>query len=62
MSNINVPTLVLNGVNDEVQDEVIAPFVERITKVKWVRLEQSGHMPFYEERERYFDVVGNFLV
>ncbi|KAL5492914.1 hypothetical protein ACEPAI_4362 [Sanghuangporus weigelae] len=61
LHSIKVPTLVLNGQDDEMQDECVAPFLWGISKVKWIKLENSGHMPFYEEKERYFQVIGEFL-
>jgi pimeloyl-ACP methyl ester carboxylesterase len=59
---INVPTLLLNGRHDQATDEVTAPFFYGITKVKWVTLENSSHMPHFEERERFMEVVSKFLV
>ncbi|KAL5513711.1 hypothetical protein ACEPAH_4110 [Sanghuangporus vaninii] len=61
LHSITVPTLVLNGQDDEMQDECVSPFLWGIDRVKWVKLENSGHMPFYEEAERYFQVIGEFL-
>ncbi|OJT01711.1 L-amino acid amidase [Trametes pubescens] len=58
---VRVPTLVLNGRKDISQDFVVAPFFERIPKVKWVTFENSSHTPFFEERERYMQVVAGFL-
>ncbi|KAI1796911.1 proline-specific peptidase [Ganoderma leucocontextum] len=62
ISKINVPTLLLNSVHDEAQDNVIAPFFHSIPKVKWFTFAESSHMPQYEEREKYMQVVGSFLV
>ncbi|KAI0646400.1 proline-specific peptidase [Trametes meyenii] len=58
---VKVPTLVINGRKDIAQDFVVAPFSERIPKVKWVTFENSSHTPFLEERERYIQLVGDFL-
>ncbi|KAI0719387.1 proline-specific peptidase [Cerioporus squamosus] len=49
---INVPTLLLNGRYDEAQDSVV---------VKWYTFAESSHMPQYEERERFMQVVSDFL-
>ncbi|KAJ3006035.1 hypothetical protein NUW54_g4084 [Trametes sanguinea] len=46
---IEVPTFVINGRLDIAQDFVVAPFFERIRKVKWVTLENSSHTPFFED-------------
>jgi pimeloyl-ACP methyl ester carboxylesterase len=59
---IDVPTLIINGANDWVQDFVIEPFFSLIRKpVKWVRFERSSHTPFWEERDRYNEVVRTFV-
>ena len=58
---VRVPTFVINGRKDIAQDFVVAPFFERIPKVRWVQFGESSHMPFVEERERYFSVVAGFL-
>ncbi|CDO75001.1 hypothetical protein BN946_scf184965.g3 [Trametes cinnabarina] len=58
---IEVPTLVINGRLDIAQDFVVAPFFERIKKVKWVTLENSSHTPFFEDdRERFMQLVSDF--
>ncbi|KAF5368941.1 hypothetical protein D9758_003047 [Tetrapyrgos nigripes] len=58
---INVPTLLTNGRHDEVHDISVAPFFEKIPKVKWVTFENSSHTAFIEETERFLKVVADFL-
>ncbi|PCH39115.1 proline-specific peptidase [Wolfiporia cocos MD-104 SS10] len=58
---VTVPTLIINGGSDVAQDFVVAPFYERIPDVKWITFQNSSHMPFWEERERYIDVLLTFL-
>jgi len=58
---IKVPTFVVNGRADFAQDFAARPFFERIPKVKWLTFENSSHMPFWEERDRYMQEVKNFL-
>ncbi|RPD66179.1 proline iminopeptidase [Lentinus tigrinus ALCF2SS1-7] len=58
---VRVPTFVINGRKDVSQDFVVAPFFERIPKVKWVTFEKSSHTPFWEERERFMQLVRDFL-
>ncbi|KIK65775.1 hypothetical protein GYMLUDRAFT_159648 [Collybiopsis luxurians FD-317 M1] len=58
---INVPTLITNGRYDEAQDETVLPFFNEIPRVKWVRFENSSHMPHFEEQERYMEVIKVFL-
>ncbi|OCH93657.1 proline iminopeptidase [Obba rivulosa] len=58
---VRVPTFVINGHDDISQDAVDTPFFQKIPEVKWVTFEQSSHMPFWEERERYMQLVSDFL-
>jgi pimeloyl-ACP methyl ester carboxylesterase len=58
---IAVPTLLLNGRYDEAQDEVMEPFFRYIPKVKWVRFAESAHVPQFEEKELFIQVVAGFL-
>ncbi|OTA79562.1 hypothetical protein M434DRAFT_38278 [Hypoxylon sp. CO27-5] len=59
--NIQAPTLLLNGKYDEVMDFVVEPFFRTINKVKWVTLENSSHVSLWEDRERFMQLVGDFL-
>ncbi|KAG4442476.1 hypothetical protein IFR05_002078 [Cadophora sp. M221] len=59
---IEVPTLVINGVNEGASDEAVKPFVEGIKDVKWIKLESSTHCPLHEEKENYLKVVSEFLL
>lgn len=61
LHKINVPTLVVNSRYDFANDFVVAPFINRIPEVKWVRFEESSHTPFWEERVRYMELVESFL-
>ncbi|RDX56731.1 proline iminopeptidase [Lentinus brumalis] len=58
---VRAPTFVINGRKDISQDFVVAPFFEGISKVKWVTFENSSHTPFWEERERFMQLVRDFL-
>jgi len=58
---IRVPVFVINGRMDIAQDYVVKPFFDHIPRVKWVTFEKSGHVPFYEEREKYVRLVADFL-
>ncbi|KAF2996151.1 hypothetical protein E8E14_000521 [Neopestalotiopsis sp. 37M] len=59
--NINVDTLLLNGRHDEVTELCVEPWFRAIPKIKWVVFEKSSHMPHWEERDRYMELVGTFL-
>ncbi|KAI5836129.1 proline-specific peptidase [Schizophyllum commune Tattone D] len=61
LGEIDVPTLVINGARDFAQDWVVAPFVENIPDVKWVKFENSSHTPFWEERDEFNRVVAEYL-
>ncbi|KAF8056959.1 proline iminopeptidase [Lyophyllum atratum] len=61
LSLIRVPTFVINGRKDISQDFVVKPFFDGIQKVKWVTLENSSHTPFFEERDRYMQLISDFL-
>jgi L-proline amide hydrolase len=61
LDRIAVPALVISGRYDEaapaLQDELVAG----ITGAEQVILEESSHMPFWEERPAYMAAVGDFL-
>lgn len=62
LEKIQVPVLLLNGRFDEAQDEVVMPYFTNIkTPVKWVQFAESSHMPHFEERKRYMEIVDAFL-
>jgi len=60
LHQIKVPTFVINGRKDISQDFVVRPFFDNIPKVKWVTFEKSSHTPFFEERDRHFELVAAF--
>ncbi|PSL37607.1 tricorn interacting aminopeptidase F1 [Labedella gwakjiensis] len=61
LHRIQVPTLVINGRYDEATDDTVAPFVDLIPDARHHRFEDSSHMPHWEERAAYVDVVARFL-
>ncbi|MCJ1230656.1 hypothetical protein MMC12_007330 [Toensbergia leucococca] len=62
LHKISVETLIMNGRYDEAQDSCVVPFFRKIPKVKWVTLAESSHTGHLEERERYMQLVGGFLM
>jgi proline-specific peptidase len=58
---INCPTLLAHGEDDEAQDICQAPFFAKIQKVRWVTFAKASHLTYFEERGRYFEIVGKFL-
>jgi proline iminopeptidase len=61
LPEINVPTLVTGGRHDEARPAHLAVLADRIAGAELVIFEDSSHMAFVEERERYIQVVGDFL-
>ncbi|KAI0749651.1 proline-specific peptidase [Daedaleopsis nitida] len=61
LHQVKVPTLVINGKDDIAQDYVTRAYSENISGSKWITFENSSHTPFWEERERYMQIVGEFL-
>lgn len=58
---INAPTLLLSGRYDEATPATVQPFFDNIPGARWEIFEDSSHMPFLEEPERYREVVMAFL-
>ena len=61
VSKITVPTLLLSGRYDEATPATVQPFFDKISNVEWEIFENSSHMPFVEETDRYLEVVDDFL-
>jgi L-proline amide hydrolase len=61
VQHIVAPTLLLSGRFDEATPATVQPFFDSIPDVRWEIFEESSHMPFIEERERYLSVVEDFL-
>lgn len=61
VANITAPTLLLSGRHDEATPATIQPYFDRIPNVRWEIFEESSHMPFIEETDRYVEVVDEFL-
>jgi L-proline amide hydrolase len=58
---ITYRTLLTNGRYDEVDDNCLQPFFDRLQNAKWVQFSESSHLAHWEERERYMKVVADFL-
>lgn len=58
---IEAPTLLLSGYYDEATPATVQPFFDNIPDVRWEIFEESSHMPFIEEPEKYRQVVESFL-
>jgi len=62
LPSITIPTLVVNGAEDFIQDFVIQPFLEKMPKVTYHKFQNSSHTPFFEERQSFMALVNQFLV
>ncbi|KAF9267134.1 proline-specific peptidase [Marasmius fiardii PR-910] len=61
LHRINVPTLLISAPLDEVQVSSVMPWFLNVPKIKWVELQDSTHLAQFEEPERYFKVILDFL-
>jgi pimeloyl-ACP methyl ester carboxylesterase len=61
LHEINVPVLLINGRDDKVTDAAAQPIFFEVPKVRWVTMDKSSHMPFWEERARYMQLVDTWL-
>jgi L-proline amide hydrolase len=61
LGGIEVPTLLTSGRYDEATPALQETLRAGIPDCEWVLFEESSHTPFVEERERYMQVVGDWL-
>jgi proline-specific peptidase len=61
LGEIELPTLITSGRHDECTPALVEALHRGIAGSKWVLFEQSAHMPYLEETERYLEVVAGFL-
>ncbi len=61
LGEISVPTLVTGGRHDEARPAHLAVLADGIEGAELVIFEQSAHLAFVEERERYLGVLAAFL-
>jgi L-proline amide hydrolase len=61
LPEIGVPALVISGRYDEATPKVQQALLDGIAGARQVILEESSHMPFWEERDAYMAAVGTFL-
>lgn len=61
LDRIRVPSLVISGRHDEATPRVQEHLVAGIAQAEQVILEESSHMPFWEQRDAYMSHVGDFL-
>ena len=61
LGSIKVPTLLVSGRHDEATPALQETLLRGIAGSEWVVFEESSHMPHVEERERYMQVLGDWL-
>ncbi len=61
LGEIHVPTLVMGGRYDEATPAITEKVHRCIPDSEWIILENSSHMPFVEETERYIETLNRFL-
>ncbi|MEA2066578.1 MAG: proline iminopeptidase-family hydrolase [Thermotogota bacterium] len=61
LGKIDVPTLILNGRYDESTPVISGTLAQEIKDSKWVLFDNSAHMPHLEEKEKYLDLLTDFL-
>jgi len=61
LRDIDVPTLLVSGRHDEATPALQETLLAGIAGAEWVVFEDSSHMPHVEERDRYMQVVGDWL-
>ncbi|RDA92923.1 hypothetical protein CP533_3875 [Ophiocordyceps camponoti-saundersi (nom. inval.)] len=55
LQDIKVPTLLINGVQDECQDVAMQPFFDEIKHAKWVTLDHAAHFTHIDQRTKYME-------
>ncbi len=61
LSKITTPSLITFGRYDEVTPKIGEAIHERIKGSKVVQFENSSHLQFWEEKEKYLDVFSQFV-
>jgi L-proline amide hydrolase len=61
LGEIDVPTLLVSGRYDEATPALQETLQAGIDGAEWELFDESSHTPHYEERERYMQVVGDWL-
>ncbi|KAI1879446.1 hypothetical protein JX265_002400 [Neoarthrinium moseri] len=61
LNSIQVPTLLINGTEDEAQDPAMQPFFDHIEKVRWITLDNAAHFAHVDQRTKYIGHLEAFL-
>ncbi|KAH8885389.1 proline-specific peptidase [Thozetella sp. PMI_491] len=58
---IQAETLLIDGKYGQIVPMAVEPWFLAIPKIKWVTMQNSSHMPQYEEKGPYIEVIAHFL-
>jgi proline-specific peptidase len=61
LAELGLPTLITSGRHDECTPQLAAEAHRLIRGSEWVLFEESSHMPFVEEPERFRTILAEFL-
>jgi pimeloyl-ACP methyl ester carboxylesterase len=61
LHKITVPTLLMNGAEDEAQDVAMQPFFDHVEKVKWITIDEAAHFVHVDQREKFMRHLEAFL-
>jgi proline iminopeptidase len=61
LSEIECPTLVINGQYDEISPRLGEEMADKIPDARFVEIEDASHLPLWEDRETHTSVVTEFL-
>ncbi|KAK8038015.1 proline-specific peptidase [Apiospora phragmitis] len=61
LGKIHVPTLLINGSDDEAQDVAMQPFFDCIEKVKWITLDGAAHFSHSDQRQKHVQHIREFI-
>ncbi|MFV0463928.1 MAG: proline iminopeptidase-family hydrolase [Nostocoides sp.] len=61
LGEIDAPTLFVAGKYDECTPEHMREIHDRVRNAEWAYFDESAHMPFFEEPEKFGAAVGDFL-
>lgn len=61
LHKIKVPTLLINGAQDEAQDVAMQPFFDKIPNVKWITFDNAAHLAYVDQKDKYMTQVQRFL-
>jgi pimeloyl-ACP methyl ester carboxylesterase len=60
-NGVQVPTLLINGIEEYASADAVKPFLEEISAVSLVTLEGTSHSPYFENKGAHFKAVRDFL-